>query len=125
MVAIGDLEFPKSFVESKYKVGDIEFHEIFRVMEKLSSPIFELMFLQRNDTVLDMRQGILKFPYFSMQLKTAYHKYSKVMEPILSPDDVTIPPNDHMVITIQSHLYAENVVTGKLQPSDLCMKNAT
>ena len=66
-----------------------------------------------------MRQGILKFPDFSMQLKTAYHKYSKVMEPILSPDDVTIPPNDHTVITIQSQLYAENAVTGKLQPSDL------
>ena len=110
---------PTSTVELKFEVGDIEFHEIFIVMEKLSSPIFGLMFLQRNHTVLDMRQGILKFPYFSMQLKTADYKYSNVMEPILNPEDVTIPPNVLTVIPIQSQFYAENAVTGILQPSDL------
>ena len=119
MVANGELETPKSTVELKFEVGDIEFHEIFIVMEKLSSPIIGLMFLQRNHTVLDMRQGILNFPYFSMQLKTADHKYSNVLEPILNPEDVTIPPNDHVVIPIQSQIYAENAVTGILQPSDL------
>ena len=120
MVANGDLETPKSTVELKFEVGDIEFHEIFIVIEKLSSPIIGLMFLQRNHTVPDMRQGILNFLYFSMQLKTADdHKYSNVMEPILNPEDVTIPPNDLAVISIQSQIYAENAVTGILQPSDL------
>ena len=74
MVANGDLKTPKCTVELKFDVGDMEFHEIFIVMEKLSSPIIGLMFLQRNHTVLDMRKGILNFPYFSMQLKTADHK---------------------------------------------------
>ena len=119
MVANGDLETPKSTVELEFEVGDIEFHEIFIVMEKLSSPIIGLMFLQRNHTVLDMRQGIFNFPYFSMQLKTVDHKYSNVLEPILNPEDVTLPPNDHVVIPIQSQIYAENAVTGILQPSDL------
>ena len=119
MVANGDLETPKSTVELKFEVGDIEFHEIFIVMEKLSSPIIGLMFLQRNHTVLDMRQGILNFPFFSMQLKTADHKYSNVMEPILNPEDITIPPNGRTIIPIQSQIYAENAVTGILQPSDL------
>ena len=119
MVANGDLETPKSTVELKFEVGDIEFHEIFIVMEKLSSPIIGLMFLQRNHTVLDMRQGILNFPFFSMQLKTADHKYSNVMEPILNPEDLTIPPNGRTIIPIQSQIYAENAVTGILQPSDL------
>ena len=41
------------------------------------------------------------------------------MEPLLIPEDVTIPPNDHTVITIQSQIYAENAVTGILQPSDV------
>ena len=118
MVANGDLETPKSTVELKFEVGDIEFHEIFIVMEKLSSPIIGLMFLQRNHTVLDMRQGILNFPFFSMQLKTADHKYSNVMEPILNPEDVIIPPNDRTIISIQSRIYAENAVTGILQPSE-------
>ena len=119
MVANGDLETPKSTVELKFEVGDIEFHEIFIVMEKLSSLKIGLMFLQRNHTVLDMRQGILNFPYFLMQLKTADTRYSNVMEPILIPEDVTIPPNDLTVIPIQSQIYAENAVTGILQPSDL------
>ena len=105
MVAVGDSETPKRAVELKIGRGDIEFHEIIIVMEKLSSPIIDLMFLQRNHTVLDMRQGILNFPYSSMQLKTADHKYANVMEPLISPDDVTIPPNDHTVITIQSQIF--------------------
>ena len=118
MVANGDVETLKSTVELKFEVGDIEFHEIFIVMEKLSSPILGLMFLQRNHTVLDMRQGILNFPFFSMQLKTADHKYSNVMEPILNPEDVTIPPNDRTIISIRSRIYAGNAVTGILQPSE-------
>ena len=54
-----------------------------------------------------------------MQLKTADHKYSNVMEPILNPEVVTIAPNDHTVVTIHSQLYAENAVTGIIQPSNL------
>ena len=61
-----------------------------------------------------MLHGSLNFPYFSMQLKTTDHNYSNVKEPILSPEDVTIPPNDHTVITIQSQIYAVNAVTGRL-----------
>ena len=41
------------------------------------------------------------------------------MEPILNPEEVTIPPNDLAVISIHSQIYAENAVTGILQPSDL------
>ena len=35
MVANGQLETPKSTVELKFEIGDIEFHEIFIFMEKL------------------------------------------------------------------------------------------
>ena len=103
MVANGDFETAKSTVEFKFEVGDIEFQEILLVLEKLSSPIIRLMFLQRNHTVLDMRQEILN-------LET----YSNIMEPLLSPDDVTISPNDHTVISTHSQVYAENAVTGIL-----------
>ena len=75
-----------------------------------------------------MRQGILNFPYFSMQLKTEDHKYSSVLEPILNPVDAIISPNDNVVIPIQSQIYAENAVTGILQPSDhnlLCRHSHT
>ena len=63
MVANGQLETPKSTVELKFEVGDTDFHEIFIVMEKLTSPLIGLLFLQRNNTILDMRQtGNPKFP---------------------------------------------------------------
>ena len=122
MVANGQLETSKSTIELKFEVGDIEFHEIFMIMENLTGPIIGLMFLQRNHTVLDMRQGILNFPFFSMQLKTADHKYSNVLEPILNPAEITIPPNDRVLIRTNSLLYPENAVTGILQPSDLLHK---
>ena len=54
-----------------------------------------------------------------MQLKTADHKYSNVLEPILNPIEITIPPNDKVLIRTNSLLYPENAVTGILQPSDL------
>ena len=120
MVANGrQLETPMKTIELKFEVGDIEFHEIFIVMEHLTGPIIGLMFLQRNHTVLDMRQGILNFPFFSMQLKTADHKYSNVLETILNPTEIIIPPNDRVLIRTNSLLYPENAVTGILQPSDL------
>ena len=118
MFANGQLETPKGTIELKFEVGDIEFHEIFIVMEHLAGPI-RLMFLKRNHTVLDMRQGILNFPFFSMQLKTADHNYSNELEPILNPTEITIPPNDRVRIRTNSLLYPENAVTGILQPSDL------
>ena len=118
MVANGQLETPKSTVELKFEVGDIEFHEIFLVMEKLTCPLIGLSFLQRNNTILDMRQGVLNFPFFSMQLKTADHKYTNDMEPICIREDVIIPPNDRHPVLMAAQLYENTTVTGILQPSN-------
>ena len=118
MVANGQLEDPKSTVELKFEVGDIDFYEIFIVMEKLTSPLIGLSFLQRNNTILDMRQGVLNFPFFSMQLKTADHKYTNVMESLCIREDVTIPPNDRHSVLMASQLYEDTTVTGILQPSN-------
>ena len=54
-----------------------------------------------------------------MQLKAADHKYSSVLEPILNPDDITIPLNNRILVGIKSQIYNENTVTGVLQPCDL------
>ena len=118
VVANGQLETPKSTVELKFEVVDIEFHEVFIVMEKLTSPLIGISFLQRNNTILDMRQGILNFHFFSMQLKTADHKYTNVMEPICIREDVTNPPNGRHSVLMASQLYEDTTVTGMLQPSN-------
>ena len=117
MVANGQIETLKSTIELNIDVGDIEFHEIFIVMENMTGPILGLMFHQRNHIVLDMRREILDFPFFSMQLKTADHRYSNVLEPINNPTEITTPPNDIVLIRTNSLLYPENAVIGILQPS--------
>ena len=68
MVANGQLETPKSTVELKFEVGDIEFHEIFIVMEKLTSPLIGLLFLQRNNNP-GHASGSPKFPVFLHAIK--------------------------------------------------------
>ena len=118
MVANGQLETPKSTVELKFEVGDIDFHEIFIVMEKLTSPLIGLSFLQRNNTILDTRQRVLNFPFFSMQLNTADHKYTNVKEPICAREDITIPPNDRHMVSMYSQLFDDTNVNGILQPSN-------
>ena len=85
----------------------------------MTGPIIGLLFLQRNHTVFDMKQGTLNFPSFSMQLKSAEHQNSNDLEPILNPHGITIPPNDRVQIWTNSLLYPANAVTGILQPSDL------
>ena len=69
LVANGQLEAPIAIVELQINVGNFTLRENFLVMKNLTSPLIFLSFLQRNNTILDMRQGILKFPFFSMQLK--------------------------------------------------------
>ena len=116
---MGNWKIPKSTMELKIEVGDIEFHEVLIVMENLTGPNIGLMFLQRNHKVLDMRQRILNFPFLSMQLRTTDNKYSNVLEPILNPTEITIASNDRVLIRTNSLLYPENAVTRILQPSDL------
>ena len=93
-------------------------------MEKLTDSIIGLMFLQRNLTVLDMGQGILNFPYISVQLKAADNKNSNVLDPLFNPDDLATPYNDRILVGIKSQIYNENTVTGVLQPSDLLHESA-
>ena len=81
MVANGQLEAPIATVELQFEVGDITFREKFIVMTNLTSPLIGLLFLQRNSTILDMRQGILNFPFFSMQLKIEGRTYPKSLNP--------------------------------------------
>ena len=56
MVANGQLEAPIATVELQFEVGDITFRQRFIVMTNLTSPLTGLLFLQRNSTILDMRQ---------------------------------------------------------------------
>ena len=119
MVANGQLEAPIATVELQFEVGDITFREKFIVMTNLTSPLIGLLFLQRNSTILDMRQGILNFLFFSMQLKNKNRTYPNVIEPILNPIETTLQPGKTTAIWVKSQIYTDNEATGIIQPSPL------
>ena len=119
MLANGQLEAPIATVELQFKVGDITFREKFRAMTNLKSPLIGRLFLQRNKTILDIRQGISKFPFFSMQLKNEDRTYPNVIEPILNPVETTLQPGKRTTIWVKSQTYRDIEATGTIQPSPL------
>ena len=80
-MANGQLEAPFATVEIQFEVGDFTFKEEFIVMTNLTSPLIGLLFLKLKSTILDMRRGILNFPFFSMQLKTKIGNTQKLLKP--------------------------------------------
>ena len=92
MVANGQLEAPIATVELQSEVGDITFKEKFIVMTNLTSPLICLLFLQHHSTILDMRHGVLNFPFFSMQLKNEGRTYPIVIKPLLNSVETILQP---------------------------------
>ena len=88
-------------------------------MTNLTSPSIGLLFLQRNSTILDMRQGILNFPFFSMQLQNEERTYPNVIEPTLNPVETTLQPGNRTTIWVKSQIYTDNEATGIIQRSPL------
>ena len=82
MVSNGHPETPSATVDIQFKFGDILFKERFIVMTNLTCALLGLLFLQKNSTILDMRQGVPNFPFFSMQLKHADNTCSNINEPL-------------------------------------------
>ena len=119
MVANGQLEAPIATVELQFEVSDITFREKFIVMTNLTSPLIGLLFLQRNSTILDMSQGILNFPFFSMQLKNEDRTYPNIIEPILNPAETILHPGKRTTIWVKSQIYTDTEATGIFQRSPL------
>ena len=119
MVANGQLEAPIATVELQFEVGDIIFREKFIVMTKLTSPLIGLLFLQRNSTILQMRQGILIFLFFSMQLKNEDRTYPNIIQPTLNPVETILQPRKRTTIWLKLQIYTKNEATGKNLPSPL------
>ena len=122
MVANGKLEAPIATAELQFEVGDITFREKFIVMTNLTSPLIGLLLLHCNSTILDMRQGILNFPFFSMQLMNEDRAYPNIIEPILNPAETLLQPGKRTTIWVKSQIYTDTEATGIIQPSPL-LKN--
>ena len=113
----GQLEAPIATVELQFEVSDITFGEKFIVITNLTSPLIDILFLQRNSTKLDVRQGVLNFPFFSMQLKNEDRTYPNFIEPILNPVETILQPGKRTTFWLKSQIYTDNEATGIIQPS--------
>ena len=119
MVASGQLEASIATVELQFEVDENTFREKFLVMTNLTRPLIGLFFLQRNSTILDMRQEILNFPFFLMQLKNEDRTDTNVIEPILNPVETILQPGKRTTIWVKSQIYTVKEATGIVQPSPL------
>ena len=86
-------------------------------MTNLTIPLIGLLFLQRNITILDMRQGILNLPFFSMQLKNENRIYPNVIEPKLNPVKTMLQRGKRNTIWVKSQICTDNEAKGLTQPS--------
>ena len=64
-----------------------------------------------------MRQIVLNFPFFSMQLKHADNTYSNINEPFSNPTKFLIQSGKQTLIHNKSQFNIENEVTVIIQPS--------
>ena len=112
MVANGQLEAPIVTVELQFEVGDITFREIYIVTTNLTSPLIGLLLLQRNSTLIDMRQRILNFSFFSRQLKNEDLTYPNVIESILNPVETILQRVKRSTFWSNSQIYTDNKTTG-------------
>ena len=92
-------------------------------MTNLTNPLFGLLFLQRNSTIVHLRQGSFKFPFFSVQQKNENRTFSNVIEPILKPIE-TIPQRGIELRDGLNHkFYTKSEATVIIQPSPLLESN--
>ena len=98
MIANEQLDATIAAVQLQFEFDEITSRGSFIVKTNLTSPLIGLLILQRNSTILDMRQGILNFPFCSMQLK---NEGPNVIEPTLHLVDAILPPGKRTTIWVE------------------------
>ena len=99
---------PSATAEPQFEFRDVLFKGSSKVMTNLKSSRIGLLFLRRNSSNLDMRQGLLNFASLSMQLKHADNTHSNINEPLLTPTGILIQPRKQTVIYINPQVHTEN-----------------
>ena len=98
-VANGQLEKPLSTATLKFETGDNSFVEHFVVMKKLTGPIIGLHFMRNNSVVIDTTHGLIHFPHMTMQVETASSETTTKPQPVITDENLTIPPTTTKTIT--------------------------
>ena len=117
MVANGQLERPIGTVLLQFEVADFQFQENFIVMKVLPNPLIGLCFLQRHNAMFDIRQGIITFPYLSMQLRPEHTINTRTATPLLTETSYTLQPGETLAISSKMPHLIDHNATGIVTPS--------
>ena len=98
-VAKGQLEKPFLPTTLKFGIRDNTFAEHFVVMKKLTGPILGLHFMKNNSVVIDTTHGLIHFPHWTMQVKTASSETTTKTQAVMTDEALTIPSTTTKTIT--------------------------
>ena len=119
MVANGQLEVPIGTVLLEIEVADFMLRENFIIMKNLPNPLIGLCFLRRNNAVFDVTQGILTFPYLSMQLKPDTQVIMRQATPLFAENTYTLQPCETLAIASRMPHLLDHDATGIVTLSPL------
>ena len=117
MVANGQLEVPIGTVLLEFEVADFMLEENFIIMKTLPNPLIGLCFLRRNNAIFDVTQGILTFPYLSMQLKPDTQTAIRQATPLFAENTYTLRPGETLAIASKMPHLMDHNATGLVTPS--------
>ena len=117
MVANGQLEVPIGTVLLEFEVADFMLRENFIIMKNLPNPLIGVCFLRRNNAVFDVTQGILTFPYLSMQLKPDTQVTMRQATPLFAENTYTLQPGETLAIASRMPHLLDHDATGIVTPS--------
>ena len=82
----------------------------------MTGPILGLRFMKNNSVVVDTTDGLVQFPYLTMQAKNAASKTSAKPQPVLIHDSVTVPPRTPKTVTAYFDHPLKWHTTGTVRP---------
>ena len=110
--ANGQLEKPLATITLKFEIGENIFAEQFVVVWNLTGPIIGLHFMKDNSVANDTIHGLIHFTYLKMQVETASSETTAKPQPVITDDDLTIPPTTTKTITVFADLPSQWNTTG-------------
>ena len=87
-------------------------------MKKLKGPIKGLHFMRNDSVVIDTTHGLIHFPHLTMQLITAPTQATTKPQPVITDDDLTVPPTATKTTTAFADHPSKWNTTGTVTPSE-------
>ena len=109
----------------KFEPGDNISAENFVVIKKLTGPMIGLHFMRNNSLVIDTAHGLILFPHFTMEVKTASSETNAKLQPVIPDNALTTPPRTTKTITAFVDHPSEWITTGTVTPLEKFTETAS